>query len=368
MPPPAVAATTTTMMAKRPPSLLLAVQQRQHQLPHRPFARPPPSAFPTTRPPPPPRACAALAAPRRRRQAAPPPSAAAAAIALTTTTVTATATATASPFAAAAAVALGYLVMAGSLVRSVPQIAKVWKAKSAEGLSLTSVAVELLCYTVSIAYNASRGYPWNTYGEVAACWLQDVLLVVLVVRFGAGPRRAAERNPRRAVLLAAAFSSLVAWLLSPWCPHDFLAAAQAANVAVLALGSRVPQIWLNVRRGDAGLLSATSCALNVAGNAARAFTTIVLTRDALLLAGAVTQGALNGVLTWQALETGRRRRRDKEAAALAAAAAAAAEGGDKGGAAAADVDAAAQQRQDEAEEELGPAAAGGGPAPVYAAG
>ena len=91
-------------------------------------------------------------------------------------------------------------------------------------------------------------------------------------------------------------------------PFYLLAALQAANVAVLALGSRVPQIVLNVRRGDAGLLSATSCALNVAGNAARAFTTLVLTRDALLLAGALTQGALNGVLLWQALATRRARK------------------------------------------------------------
>jgi mannose-P-dolichol utilization defect protein 1 len=246
-------------------------------------------------------------------------------------------------------------------VRSVPQIAKVLQARSAEGLSLTAVAVELLCYTVTIAYNASRGYPLNTYGEVAACWLQDVLLVLLVVRFGEAPRRAIASAPRRALLAATLFSSLVAWLLSPFCPHDLLAALQAANVAVLALGSRVPQIVLNVRRGDAGLLSATSCALNVAGNAARAFTTIVLTRDALLLAGAVTQGALNGVLTWQALETGRvRRERAREAAAALAA------GGGKKEKEEEEED--QQQATEDGEEVLRPAVGGGGPAAVYAAG
>jgi hypothetical protein len=70
-----------------------------------------------------------------------------------------------------------------------------------------------------------------------------------------------------------------------------LAALQASTIVTMALGSRLPQILLNWRRGDAGMLSVTSCGLNVAGNAARVFTTLVLTRDPLLLGGIVTQGA-----------------------------------------------------------------------------
>jgi mannose-P-dolichol utilization defect protein 1 len=261
-------------------------------------------------------------------------------------------------------------------VRSAPQIAKVVRARSAEGLSLVAVAVELLCYTVTIAYNASRGYPLNTYGEVAACWLQDVALVLLVLRYGA-PRAVVARAPRRAALAAAAFVLLVGWLLSPACPRDLLAALQAANLAVLALGSRVPQIVLNVRRGDAGLLSATSCALNVAGNAARLFTTAVLTRDGLLMAGALTQGALNGVLLWQALATKRKLKLKQQAAATAgsggvAVAVAATEAEAEASAAALP---AGQEEEEEAEEQQQQQQVGavfpastGGPAAVYAAG
>lgn len=54
------------------------------------------------------------------------------------------------------AVVLGYCVMAGSLFRSVPQIIKVVKHNSTEGLSLMSYLVELCCYTVVIAYNLSQ--------------------------------------------------------------------------------------------------------------------------------------------------------------------------------------------------------------------
>ena len=54
------------------------------------------------------------------------------------------------------AVVLGYCVMAGSLFRSVPQIIKVVKHNSTEGLSLVSYLVELCCYSVVIAYNMSQ--------------------------------------------------------------------------------------------------------------------------------------------------------------------------------------------------------------------
>lgn len=128
-----------------------------------------------------------------------------------------------------------------------------------------------------------KGYPFNTFGEVAACWVQDVVLIALILRFSAAPRRA----------FAGVFGSLLAffaWLLAA-APPGALAALQASTILAMALGSRLPQIVLNWRRGDAGVLSVASCGLNVAGNAARVFTTLVLTRDPLLLGGILTQGA-----------------------------------------------------------------------------
>jgi uncharacterized protein with PQ loop repeat len=63
-------------------------------------------------------------------------------------------------FSKVLAVALGYAVLAGSLFRSVPQIVKVMKLSSTEGLSLTSYVVELCCYSVVIAYNISQVRFW----------------------------------------------------------------------------------------------------------------------------------------------------------------------------------------------------------------
>ncbi|GFH16738.1 uncharacterized protein HaLaN_13221, partial [Haematococcus lacustris] len=63
----------------------------------------------------------------------------------------------------------------------------------------------------------------------------------------------------------------------------------------MAVGGRLPQIALNIKRGNAGVMSLTTSALNVVGNVVRIFTTLVLTQDMLLLAGCVTGGILNAV-------------------------------------------------------------------------
>ena len=113
--------------------------------------------------------------------------------------------------------------------------------------------------------------------------MQDIILIALVFR----DRRTA---PWLVFLATAAFMAGCSFLLSPACPRSLLATMQASNIAVMALGSRLPQILLNMKRGNAGMLSVTTCLLNVAGNAARIFTTIVLTGDLLMLGGACSQG------------------------------------------------------------------------------
>lgn len=49
-------------------------------------------------------------------------------------------------------------------------------------------------------------------------------------------------------------------------------------MAIIALGGRLPQIWMNYQRGNSGELSIATCMLNLAGNLARVFTTLVLTK------------------------------------------------------------------------------------------
>ncbi len=120
-----------------------------------------------------------------------------------------------------------------------------------------------------------------------------------------------------------------------------------ATVVVMVVGAKVPQIWLNWKNQDgelcprrhtamtpaplplcssecprvaycprrshpcarrvapsglvpaAGVLSLTTCILNVAGCVVRSYTTVVLTHDVIILGGILVQLVLNGILLWQ---------------------------------------------------------------------
>ena len=47
------------------------------------------------------------------------------------------------------------------------------------------------------------------------------------------------------------------------------AVLQVSTISIVALGGRLPQILLNVRRRSSGELSLTTCLLNLMGNIAR---------------------------------------------------------------------------------------------------
>ena len=58
---------------------------------------------------------------------------------------------------------LGYGIVAGSALVKLPQIIKIVKGKSVAGLSGSSVNIEMLSSTCSLAYYAGLGYPFSTY-------------------------------------------------------------------------------------------------------------------------------------------------------------------------------------------------------------
>lgn len=226
------------------------------------------------------------------------PSTAAAEIASTAAATALSAAATGAPGIASSVVAkacanfLGWGVLVGSCLRSVPQIMRIWKKQSVQGISLLSNLTEMAAYTVIVGYNLSHRYPFSTFGDTAMCLLQDVVLLGLFVKFGNLPAPAAAMG-------TALLGGLGCWVASGSCGPTVLNALQGSSMLLLSLGSRVPQIVMNWRRGNTGELSLTTSLLNFSGNIARLFTTCVLTQDALILAGTGLQTVMNGILVAQ---------------------------------------------------------------------
>lgn len=81
----------------------------------------------------------------------------------------------------------------------------------------------------------------------------------------------------------------------------------------MSLGARVPQIVLNMQRGNTGELAMTTFTLSTAGNLVRCYTTIILTSDILLLATTAAQAVLNGIITLQCYRSDRAANKDVSA-------------------------------------------------------
>jgi mannose-P-dolichol utilization defect 1 len=168
-----------------------------------------------------------------------------------------------------------------------------------KGVSLISYLVELVVYTVSIAYNVRRGYAFLTYGETLFLAAQDLLVLLLIFAYGnAGP---ASRRPTAVLVLPLVYAA-GAYLLADAerVPTAWLEAGVAASTFVLT-ASRLPQLYTNFANGSTGQLSAITVLLLTAGALARVFTTLKEVPDPVILRGMIAGAAVNVALSAQLL-------------------------------------------------------------------
>lgn len=62
-----------------------------------------------------------------------------------------------------------------------PQIQTIVQQKSAQGISLKSLTIEVISYTVSTLYNFTNGYRWMNYFEYIILLVQDYALIIIVL-------------------------------------------------------------------------------------------------------------------------------------------------------------------------------------------
>ena len=194
---------------------------------------------------------------------------------------------------------VGWVVIAGSCVRSVPQILRITKSKSVEGISLLSFSSELAAFLITIAYNVHFAYPLSTWGETLTNAVQHAILVGLIFFYNEEVPLAVK------ALIVLGLTAGAAFLFSPLCADATLRWLQSLVIVILAVLGRIPQVVLNYRRGNSGELSFGSTLLSVIGNACRVYTTLALVKDPIIMATAVSQLFLNGILLFQIVDTAR---------------------------------------------------------------
>ncbi|XP_010360675.1 mannose-P-dolichol utilization defect 1 protein isoform X6 [Rhinopithecus roxellana] len=78
---------------------------------------------------------------------------------------------------------LGLGIVAGSLLVKLPQVFKILGAKSAEGLSLQSVMLELVALTGTMVYSITNNFPFSSWGEALFLMLQTITICFLVMHY-----------------------------------------------------------------------------------------------------------------------------------------------------------------------------------------
>ncbi|KAK4274661.1 hypothetical protein QN277_017852 [Acacia crassicarpa] len=161
---------------------------------------------------------------------------------------------------------LGYAIVAASTTVKLPQILKILNHKSVRGLSMISFELEVVGYTIALAYCLHKGLPFSAYGELLFLLIQALILVAIIYYFS---QPVGAKTWIRALLYCAVAPTILAGQINP-----LLFEALYASQHAIFLFARIPQIWKNFSSKSTGELSFITSFMNFGGSMVRVFTSI----------------------------------------------------------------------------------------------
>lgn len=162
-----------------------------------------------------------------------------------------------------------------------PQIYAQLAARSARGISLPSLLLELAGFLVFLRYQHYYGNPLLTYLEYPILIIQDIVLLLFVFHFNGNVKQAL---PYMAVFVSSWFIlSLQKWIID-----------LAMNLCtVISAASKFAQLQYLWKAQDSGAVSALTWGLSAYTCATRIITTLMTTNDLTILIRFVIMLALN---------------------------------------------------------------------------
>ncbi|OWR49652.1 mannose-P-dolichol utilization defect 1 protein homolog [Danaus plexippus] len=193
-------------------------------------------------------------------------------------------------FKASLSKGLGIGIIAGSVLVKVPQILKILKSKSAEGINIYGVYLELFAITANFAYSYVMNFPFSAWGEGTFLAIQTAVIAALVLYYGG--------SSGKAISFISMYIALVSAVVSGFAPKDLLWTLQAVNVPIIVAAKSI-QVITNYRNGSTGQLSAVTCFLLFGGSIARIFTSIQETGDFIIILNYCVSTLTNGIIVLQ---------------------------------------------------------------------
>lgn len=187
---------------------------------------------------------------------------------------------------------LGLGIVGGSLLVKVPQIVKIIKNKSGEGINVFSVLLDLFAITAMLSYSFMRGFPFSAWGDAVFLGIQTLIIAVLVMHYNG--------ETVKATAFLAAYLAVLFTANSGLTPIHVLWTCQTMNIPIV-LVSKFSQAYTNYSNGNTGQLSAITCFMLFFGSLARIFTSIQETGDVAMITMYVCSTLANGVIVAQLL-------------------------------------------------------------------
>uniref|UniRef100_T1J718 Mannose-P-dolichol utilization defect 1 protein homolog n=1 Tax=Strigamia maritima TaxID=126957 RepID=T1J718_STRMM len=122
---------------------------------------------------------------------------------------------------------LGIGIILGSILVKVPQIIKLVRAKSGEGISIYGLIFELLAIVATMAYSLAYEFPFSAWGEGFFLLIQTTIIALLVLYY--------EFSLLPLILFASIYSSVLFYLLGGLAPIEVLSMMQATNVPIIVI-------------------------------------------------------------------------------------------------------------------------------------
>lgn len=185
---------------------------------------------------------------------------------------------------------LGLGLIVGSTLVKVPQIVKIVRNKSAEGINIFGVSLELVAIIIYMSYNFVRGFPFNSWGDTFFVGVQTLIIAALVLVYSG--------KFAQAFLYVISVLLVCFTLMSGITPLNVLWTLTSINILIVVVGKLV-QVRTNYLNGHTGQLSAATLILLFAGSSARIFTSIQETGDPITIITYVASTAVNALLVFQ---------------------------------------------------------------------
>ncbi|CAL1528111.1 unnamed protein product [Lymnaea stagnalis] len=180
---------------------------------------------------------------------------------------------------------LSFTVIINTLIYKLPQMVVIIRTSSSFGISLRSVIIEWLAYTIMLTYQFAMGFPLETYFESNVTVFQDLILILLILK----NRKLIEPSILRYYFVYFVFFISMAMRMYP----DAVMYISISATTPMLCWSKLNQLLLILKSGNAGSVSAITWFIAAYNTAVRILTTVVITKDFPMFVNLVSSEVFN---------------------------------------------------------------------------